>query len=714
MAKKPIPKRPPKRAPKRSKQPTIEKGHRIRIVIAGAALSLCFMVVAARLVQLQVDPDLRFSEEDIRHIGKIQIDRPRGDILDRRGRTLATNRMVPSLSVNPGKVTDARELARFLAPRLGVTEHDLMEPLLRTNKHGVPMKFVWLKRRMTKDEAARLGDLSALPQSDALMLRQESVRYYPEKELASHILGFVNLEGVGSEGVEAKFNKYLSSESGERISRVDRKRNALGFRTLEYRAPSGGANVSLTIDAALQYTLEQELDKAMELNHSTAAMGILMDPDTGAILAMATRPAFDPNRFNKYTSELRRNRAVTDFFEPGSAFKIITASAALELGLVTPNMQIDCLNGTFNPYGHPISDTHKLGVVSFAETFAQSSNIAIIKVAALLGPERLESWINRFGFGRRTGLEVQLESPGLFRPLKRWNGLSMGSLPMGQEIAVTIPQLAQAFSVIANGGELVEPYMVERVISKEGEVVYSHNPSERQRLISESTAKTMRDLCHLVVTHQDGTGGKAAIQEYRVGGKTGTAQIADEVYGGYYKDKYTTVFAGFAPISDPKITCVIVVTDPRVELHYGGHVCGPIFRNVVREALIKLNVPKDPMILNGSQKPGTMLANGEAYDSDTITARVDFDVLEPTMNNEPVDGLELITLARDTNQTGPVLPSFLGLTRLQAKAKLLELGLQWDPKGAGRVVRQNPAAGTRMEDVRVCKLVFSHGGENDA
>jgi len=622
--------------------------------------------------------------------------------------------MVPSLSVNPSKVTDARELARYLAPRLGVSERELMEPLQRTNKHGVPMKFVWLKRRMTSREAARLGDLSDAPQVEALLLRREPIRFYPEKELAAHVLGFANLDGVGSEGIEAKFNRYLSSEGGERKSRVDRKRNALGFRTLEYRPPSGGADVVLTIDATLQFALERELDAAMERNHSTAATGILMDPDTGAILAMATRPAFDPNRYNMYDSELRRNRAVTDFFEPGSSFKIVTASAALELGLVTPNQPIDCMNGRFNPYGHTIRDTHKLGVVPFSETFAQSSNIAIIKVAALLGPERLESWINRYGFGRRTGMEVPLESPGLFRPLKRWNGLSMGSLPMGQEIAVTTPQLARAFSVIANGGEQVEPYLVERVISKEGEEVYRHDRGEQQRLISESTAQTMREMCHLVVTNEHGTGGKAAIQEYRVGGKTGTAQIADPVNGGYYKDKYTTVFAGFAPISDPKITCVIVVTDPRVKLHYGGHVCGPIFRNVVREALIKLNVPKDPMLDEPDAHADTDRVADGAFDSDTIVARADFDVLEPSLLDEPVDGLELIRATGDSISAGSVLPSFLGMTRLQAKAKLLELGLQWDPQGAGRVVRQIPEAGTRMDDVRVCKLVFSHGGENDA
>ena len=272
---------------------------------------------------------------------------------------------------------------------------------------------------------------------------------------------------------------------------------------------------------------------------------------------------------------MRKNRALLDMFEPGSAFKIVTASAALEHGLIVPETLIDCEGGAFNPYGHRIRDFHKLGVEPFSKCFEESSNIAIIKVGAMLGKERLETWIRRFGFGDRTSPDFQFESPGMFRPLSEWSGLSMGALPMGQEIAVTIPQMARAFAVIANGGFLVEPYFVEQAATRDGRVTYRHEAPPPTRILSERTAATMRDLSYQVVRY--GTGAPASIPEYRVGGKTGTAQMARKDGRGYDPDRYTTVFAGFAPVGNPRLVAIIVVQEPMIRLHYGGYVCGPVF-----------------------------------------------------------------------------------------------------------------------------------------
>lgn len=693
---------------------TVQRGHRVRLRIIGFFMTLAFCLIAARLVQFQLDPDMRFDQEDLKHIGRKMIERPRGSILDQSGRILATNRKVPTLAVDPSRVEDAEALTTFLAARLDLPRDEIYERVTRRGASGRPMKMVYLERRMSQEAFRRLGDLELSPEPDALMVDYEPLRFYPEKELASQVLGFANLEGRGAEGIEAKFDRHLFSEAGEMLMRVDSSRRAVGKEAWDYKAPTGGDDVYLTIDAQLQYTLEQELDHAMERTGAARSMGLLMDPNTGAVLAMATRPAFDPNEFSDVAPELRRNRVVTDFFEPGSAFKIVTASAALELGLVTQDTPIDCMGGGFNPYGKYIRDTHPANVIPFSETFAQSSNVAIIKVAALLGEDRMEHWIRRFGFGSRTGLEVQLESPGYFRSTRSWSRLSMGSLPMGHEIGVTMPQLARAFSVIANGGELVRPHLVDHIVDQDGNVVYSFDTSDRKRVISEETAAIMRQLSHQVIVSDEGTGKRAAILEYRVGGKTGTAQIAKPDGTGYYDKKYNAVFAGFAPVDDPKITAVIVVQEPEFKKHYGGYASGPVFREVVRDALVRMHVPPDPM------DPHFFVKNKHYFtevarelDADTLNTFDTLDVMEPSFDEERADGLELVTAHADTETEGNGLPSFLGLTKRQAKLKALELGIDWDPQGAGRVVRQDPIAGTPLDDVRVCKLVFGHHVEAD-
>ena len=705
-----------RRKNKRKEKP--EKGHRQRIFISGAMLLFFVGAVVFRLVQLQLDPDLRFSEQDLKRIGSIQIDRPRGDIVDRGGRVLATNRIVYSLSVDPEKVKHPKETAHYLSSRLGMTRTDLMERLTRTNSKGRPMRLVWLKRRMIADEVEKLGDWKSLKDAKALLLRNEMQRHYPENDLASHILGFSNHIGVGSEGIELKYDEYLTGVAGEQKTRAipngANGRLLLGFKTLSYKAPTGGDDVKLTLDSTIQYSLEQALDKAMLEKKAPSAMGIVMDVNTGAILALANRPGYDPNFFNKVDTALLRNRVVTDMFEPGSSFKIVTASAALELGLVDSNHMIDCMGGRFNPYGHTIRDTHELDVVPFSEAFAQSSNIAIIKVAALLGEERLESWIRRYGFGKRTNVGVAGEINGLFRSRDKWSRLSMGSLPMGQEIGVTAMQLAKAFSVIANGGNLVQPYIVEKITSKEDETLFKHQPAEKQRILSESVAKTMQDFCYRVVTSEDGTGSEAAVPEYRVGGKTGTAQIADLENGGYYKNLYTTVFAGFGPIANPRLACVIVVDRPAIKRHHGGHVCGPVFREVMRDALIHLNVPPDPMDSDLAQKARKMRVASNDADPDTVGRRIMLDLLEPGDLDSNVDRLDLVASSKESSAVGPLMPSFMGLTKRAAKEQAIQLGLQWDPRGVGRVIRQEPLAGTPISDTRVCKLIFSTTHDQDA
>lgn len=671
---------------------------RLRLVLWG--FLAVYAAVALRLTQLQLIPDERFSREEQKHVGEVEIRVPRGSVYDANGVLLATDKMVLSLWADPRQVQDPTSIARRLTHLLPVDEQDMLYRLTQQDGNGRPMRFVWLKRWLNDEEVARLGDVAATF-GPGLYLRPEPLRYYPQGSVASHVLGFTSLEGIGSEGVELQFDKYLNSTPGRRKSRKDAKRNLLSSLTLEYEEPKGGDDLYLTIDATLQQSLENELDKGLEFGKAKRAMGMVMDPKTGAILALACRPPFDPNRYWEYTAEERKNRALVDVFEPGSAFKIVTAAAGLEHAIITPETRIDCMRGSYNPYGHRIRDYHPLGVEPFRVCFAESSNIAMIKVAAMLGPERMEEWIRRFGFGERTSRDFTGESAGLFSQRRRWSRYTMGSLPMGQEISVTMPQLTRAFCAIANGGYLVEPYLVEYAIARDGTVSYEHDARPPRRILSQETANTMKDLCLLVTS--DGTGSRASIDEYRVGGKTGTAQIA-EPGRGYVPGKFTAIFAGFAPVNDPRLCAVIVVQEPEIRLHFGGWICGPIFKEVIREALIRMNVPQDPVIKDGKsvvKTPETVVA-----DADSVV----FQDLEPLSDEElaSLDNLELVSPRGDSVAAGPRLPDLTGLTKAGVMARLGNLGLKWDVQGAGRVVAQEPPPGTPISEIDLCRLVFSN------
>lgn len=687
--------------------PTPERAHRFRVRFVAVLFALAFGVITLRLVQIQLDPDMRLSQEDLFHIGKAEYRIDRGPIVDRNGRVLAKDRKVPSLYADPRKVDDPHALAALLSEKLQLDRDDVLSDLVRRDADGNLRKFVSIKRRLTDAEVSALGDLDVLPSGAALGYQQERVRYYPDRDVAAHVLGFSDFDGVGKEGIERKFDNLLRSTPGWRVARKDGKGNFLPNSTLEYEAPTGGNTVHLTIDSSLQHRLEELLDAQLTECEGRYAMGMLMNPKTGAVLAMATRPAFDPNLYFDYSAEERKNRAVVDTFEPGSAFKIIVASAALEQSLVTVDEPIDCENGSYRPPGRrkPLRDVHRMGVEPFWNCFAQSSNIAMVKVALLLGEERMADWIGRYGFGRPTGLDLPGESGGILAPLSRWSGASISALAIGQEISVTVPQLTRAFSVIANGGLLVEPYLVEKALSPDGELVYIHRQREPKRLLSTLTAEQMKDLCHLVVVDKHGTGRRASIAEYRVGGKTGTAQIALP-NGKGYGDEYTAVFAGFAPVADPEVCAVIAMVEPVRPKHYGGYACAPVFREIVKEALIRAHVPEDPVratvAVNQSPTP----------DADTVVARETMDFMMPeNALEEELFGIQLLAHSSTLFEGERWLPDFRNMTKHQAWKNLQELGVSWDFSGVGRVVSQSPAPGTPIGDVQLCQLVFASEAE---
>ena len=671
---------------------------RIRIRFVSLLFIAVFVAVVLRLYQLQLAPSENLVREDERHFGVVPIEVPRGNIYDRNRRLLANDSMATSIYARPQVVDDAATLARELAPVLSVDAEVLESRLTRLSQRGTLMHEVALLRYASEEVTSHFAGNLEEWETRGLFFKLEPVRAYPQDDLAAHVLGFVNRERVGSGGIELAYDHFLASTPGQRRARRDGGRTLISSLTEEYREPEGGAHVHLSIDAAMQYRLENALDQVLIDANARASMGLLMDPHTGAILAMASRPAFDPNRFDDYPMDFLKNPAISDVFEPGSVFKIVTAAAGLENGLVNWDTMIDCENGLMRIGRRQVRDYHKMGVVPFSQAFQDSSNIAFIKIADMLGPERLDDWIRRFGFGQRTSREFPGESAGIYMPRSRWSGYSMGSLPMGQEVSVTMPQLARAFSAIANGGYLVEPYLVERIVERDGTVVRPREQTPPRLIMSPETAKTLGELCHLVV--REGTGRRARIDEFRVAGKTGTAQVARPAAegGGYAPGKYTVVFAGFAPVKDPRIVGVIVVHEPGIRSAYGGYVCGPVFREVVRDSLIAMNVAADPHIDNPDRVAGSLV------EGDFFLADLSLEPILPPMDDvysddDPFDG-----------PPSPPLPNFEGMTKHDAAVKLAELGVRWDFQGAGWVVGQDPAPGTPLRAVSLCRLRFAPKG----
>ncbi len=679
-----------------------DKWRRARVYATMGFFAFAFGAIIVKVLFAHLLPAAYLSKEGDVHKGLVSVHVSRGNIYDSNGILLATDDKIPALCADPKTVEEPERVALLLNLELGIDEDETIANLSKRTKDGKPRRFVYLRRWVTEVSGEELKQIAAVAGKGVFVV-YEPMRYYPQEMVAAPLLGFVNRIGNACEGIELEFDKWLRSVPGEHRGRKDGRSNLLSSLTLESRPPEGGDHVYLTIDAVIQRALEQAIEANMARCNAARGMGMIMDARTGAILALAYRPAFDPNHFEEYDEKLWKNGALRDVFEPGSVFKIVTASAALEQGIVTPGTPVFCEWGRYNPYGHWIRDVHKMGEATFAEVFAESSNIGHVKVARDLGPDALSEWIHRFGFGVRCTQDLQpFEEPGIVHPRESWTRLTMGALPIGQEIAVTMPQIARAMAVIANGGFLIQPYMLDRVESRDGEILYRGGGAPAHPILSPETAATMRDLCHQVVMH--GTGTMASIPEYRVGGKTGTAQIAYKDRRGFDKDRFTAIFAGFAPVRDPRLVGVIIIHEPMIKRHFGGYVCGPAFREVMREALIRLQVEPDPVQEDIDTEAGT------EEDIDVMGPRVVLAKEERarTLFLDSFDDVELVTRERDGTEWVQGLPDFTGMTKAEAHQRLMELGLDWTPQGMGRVIAQQPPAGTPITQVGVCRLLFSN------
>jgi cell division protein FtsI (penicillin-binding protein 3) len=547
-----------------------QANHRIRLLLT--AFAFIFVIALVRAAWLQGAQHDRLAAMAItQHRETIVVPAGRGTIYDRTGEPLAIGEQATTVYADPRNIVDPQRAAIVAGKALGI-DADKLYPLLKDRTKG----FVYVARKADPTKAEAL----AKREIPGLGFYPEELRTYPQGSVASHVLGFAGTDNHGLDGLERSLDKTLSGKPGSETIVKDPFGRAIDVVTS--RPERAGKNVTLTIDHQIQSNAEQILAQTVKSYHARGGAAIVMDPRTGAILAMANYPTFNSNGFSKALPDARRNRAVTDAYEPGSTFKIVTIAGALEDNVVSPASTFT-LAPTIQVADRVIHEAHLRGteVMSVKDILAQSSNVGTITIAEKLGQGELAAWINRFGFGRQTGIDYPGESSGLVLPLADWSGSTIGTVPIGQGIAVTPLQMVSAYATIGNGGVRVTPHLVGKVGS---ERVHT---SSGTRVVSSHTADRMMAMFRDVVL--EGTGTQAAIPGYTVAGKTGTAQKAEN---GHYVTKYVASFVGLVPAKNPRLAILVMVDEPHGDI-YGGSVAAPAFRDIARFDLQYLEVPPD-------------------------------------------------------------------------------------------------------------------------
>jgi cell division protein FtsI/penicillin-binding protein 2 len=556
--------------------------HKQRALIIVTVVSLSFTALACRLFQLHVIRRSELAAQAAANREKV-VHRQgrRGEIRDCNGYLLANSQSVRIVYADPSITSaNAPAIARKLAPLLQFDESKLTGP----------GKYVRLKQKVDEDTVAKIAALKIR----GIGFEDQLQRTYPNGDLASHILGFVDNEHRGVQGVEFTMEQYLQGLAGYEIIERDRKGREIRALRAEEIGPRDGFNVVLTIDQVIQHVAETELEKAMAEHRPQAGVIIVSRPKTGEILAMSCRPSFDPNNPGAAPADARRNRCISDVAEPGSTFKIVVCSGALNDGLVSLSDRFDCDNGAFMYAGRILHDAHPYGVLSVEEILFHSSNIGAAKVGLRVGAARLAGYINAFGFGRRTGIALPGEVSGIAHPLNRWNKLSITRIPMGHEIAATPIQMIMAMNAIANGGRLLKPQIIKAVVNESNVPVVTYQPQQIGQPITPRASILMAQALRKVVT-PEGTAQRAAVPGYDVAGKTGTAQ---KIENGQYVRKYYSSFIGYFPASDPEISILVSLDDPAGGAYYGGSVSGPVFKAVAEKVAQYLAIPPQSIELD--------------------------------------------------------------------------------------------------------------------
>lgn len=671
------------------------------LIIAGVAF-LWMTAVFGRLTYLQLFLHSEYLARALRQQQRtIEITPERGAIYDRNKRPLAMSIPVDSAFAVPGEIADENLAARLLSGVVDVPE-EVLEERFESSK-----SFVWISRKLPPEKAEAITALNL----KGVYLQKENQRFYPKRDLAAHVLGFVDMDEKGLGGIEYELDSEIRGESGKIVVMEDAKKRWFDASQAKL---NNGADVVLTLDEKIQYLAERELDAAIAQTHAIAGTALVMNPNNGEILALANWPTFNPNKANEAPAEARMDRAVSALYEPGSTFKLVTLAAAFNEGITRPDEVFDCENGSVLVAGHRIHDHKAFQLLTVSQILAESSDVGAIKIALRLQAPRFYDYIRAFGFGALTGVDLPGETKGILRPVNDWGSFSIGSISMGQEVGVTPIQLITAVSAIANGGLLYRPHVVEE-LERDGRALPAEGvlaPTEPRRVIRPETAATMRRLMEGVVLY--GTGPKAHLDGWTSAGKTGTAQKIDPSTGRYSRTHYIASFTGFAPINNPAVA-ILVSLDSPVGEHEGGEVAAPVFKRIAEEVLTYLDVPRDvPLNPKLIQADYTKQASEDRSRLDDLSS-VDFSAQPDaeSMASQATKGQEQektqqqpLTLAVD--QGGEVeVPDFSGRTMRDVADISLKLGLDPVLVGSNLAVDQSPAAGAKV--MRGAKITVRFG-----
>jgi cell division protein FtsI (penicillin-binding protein 3) len=698
----------------------------VRLYWLAGFVAFWFLAISFRLVWLQVVDYGDFAQRAARQQQRsIDVAPVRGNIYDRNGNELAMTVSVDSFFAVPAEVPDIHAVSGTLGRVLHIDPQEI-ENRMRSSR-----AFAWVARKVDASSSARIRALNL----KGIYFQKESKRFYPKRELAAQVLGYVGLDDEGLGGVERQFDARLTGKPGKMLISMDAKRRWFGRVEKD---PEPGENVVLTLDEKIQYIADHELATAMAATHAEAGSIVVQNPHTGEILALANSPGFNPNAFNTADPNSRKNRAVSDIYEPGSTFKIVTLAAALEEKLTNPDEVVDCQMGSIVVNGRLIHDHKPYGALTISQVLQNSSDVGAIKIALRLGEERFDRYIRAFGFGSQTGIELPGETRGLTKPASRWSKVSIGAISMGQEIGVSPMQLISMASTIANDGVSVPPRIVAGVTPpRSTPQLIAFHPAVGRRVISTMTAAQMKRMMEGVVLR--GTGVNAILDGYSSAGKTGTAQKTDPATGRYSKSHYIASFTGFAPVNNPAVSVLVVLDSPVVGSHEGGWAAAPVFSRVTQQVLGYLNVPHDIELQDEDRRRRILRAH--AKDTDLREAAPDYIAQEdshtpaPPQTGAPQNGaLEKTTLvpassptvsgepsAVATKPSGPpapalvasavppprgtvvldvggsvIVPDFHGKALRSALEEAESAGIELEVSGSGVGREQSPAAGAKI------------------
>jgi cell division protein FtsI (penicillin-binding protein 3) len=651
-----------------------KKWLKFRLASVLAIFLILFIALLSRAFQLQVLSGEKLKTLAQRqHITTLPIQSERGMIYDRNGEKLAMSVLADSVCADPTRIADHAKVSRQIATILNLDQSSVL------NRISEPKSFCWLARKISPQQAARVEAADI----EGIFLIKEPKRFYPNGQLAAHLIGFSGFDAEGLEGLEKKYDKHLKGMPETLTWARDAKGKKLFLQVEHNSSPAGAStNLVLTIDSRIQYLVETHLKEAVLDKGAKGGVAIVMDPKTGEILAMANEKAFNPNNIKGLTSEAWRNRAITDSFDPGSIFKPFLVAAALEEKVVKESDRFYCENGNYTVANRVIREANRKrhGYLAVREILKYSSNIGSAKIAEKLGKEKFYSYIKNFGFGSKTGIDLAGEASGLLRPATSWTRVDTANIGFGQGISVTAIQMITALSAVANGGLLMKPYIVRGMTDKNNNPMKMYAPETVRRVVSPQTAKRLTAMLTDVVGAEDGTGKRAHMMNIDVAGKTGTAQKFDFARGVYSSERVRTSFIGFFPSDNPQVAILVMLDEPQHD-KWGGVAAAPVFKNIGEQILncFKTNIRETPVF--------------EPEKTNTLQfVAADKTLVGDDMKNEFDDESHM--------------PDFKGLTIREALKRAKSKSIELQVVGSGWAVRQIPQPGSVLGDERLCKIEF--------